>query len=189
MSDLMEAMEVLKPDDLLAVLDSSAVGEEEPEIEPAIPPVTDLLQGEAAVARVVIGKNAIIRYKQIASLIATRAKALIEKEELKIAQAKEALQPFVKKIVSKNLSLDSKSKKSINFMSGKAGYKGSPGSIEIADMGRVARYCDEMNFPEVTVTKTVTKTDLKALRKANPAAFSEIKNVKFNKGADSFYVT
>ena len=38
MSDLMEGMEVLKPDDLLAVLDSSAVGEEEPEIEPAIPP-------------------------------------------------------------------------------------------------------------------------------------------------------
>lgn len=189
MSDLMEGMEVLKPDDLLAVLDSSAVGEEEPEIEPAIPPVTDLLQGEAAVARIVIGKNAIIRYKQVASLIAARAKALIEAEEVKMAQAKQALQPFVKKIVSKNLSLDPKSKKSINFMSGKAGYKGSGGSMDILDMDKVAQYCDEKDFGVVVVKKTVTKTDLKVLMKANPEEFAKIKNVKFNKGVDNFYVT
>lgn len=172
-------------DDLLALLDESAAVEEGEEIELDIPPVQDLIEGERAVARISICRNSIIRYKQVASVIAHRAKLLVEKEELKIDQAQKALQPFVKRVVDVNLKADPKAVKSVTFLAGRAGFKKSSGAIEIDDMGTVAKKCHEMGIP---VKMEITKTALKAIRMVDEDRFKKT-GAKFRKGIDSFYVT
>lgn len=179
-------------EDLMSLLDQSAVGAFEEEVELDIPPVTDLVEAESAMGRVAVCRNNIDRFKQVAKMIKARADALVEVETKKIEQASAALQPFVEKIVKKNLALDKKANKSIKFlMGGKSGLRGGRDSIEITDEAKAVKTCLEAGIATKKVETVLKKNVMDYLKNTEgvDVEVTKLEGIKYHKPRDSFFIT
>ena len=180
-------------EDLMSLLDQSAVRTtEEEEVELDIPPVTDLVEAESAMGRVAVCRMNIERFKQVAKMIKARADALVEAEEKKISQASAALQPFVERIVKKNLAIDKKATKSIKFlMGGKSGLRGGRESIEVTDEAKAIRTCEKKGIAVKKVETVVKKNVLDYFKNTEgvDVKVTKLDGIKYHKPRDSFFIT
>lgn len=165
--------------DILTLLDESEVGE-----EVTFPNATDLIQAERMVATIKESNDAVVRIKQLRELVNHRADSLISREETKIKNATDALEPFVKGVVSENLKVNPKAKKSLDFLTGSAGFRKGKAKIEVEDEEKAIRACNELSI------KTIIKVSV-----SKSAVMDYVKNggnapdgTKYVEGDESFSV-
>ena len=108
--------------------------------------VRTLSDAENMVGRIAVAESNIKRYIAAAEWIKNKAAVLIAKEEERIKKAHDSLEPYCKEIIENNIKLDPKSKKSLDFMFGKAGYRIGRDSIEVEDEGVALDSCHSLGI-------------------------------------------